>query len=181
MTNKNVAPRVLASALVLTGCVVLAQVAFAQATTPESGMVESRAHSIGLLGIIMRSGWLGVLTWLGILFWSAASWPLGIVSVIHCGMMKTRQIPLATKLLLLGPVWLLMLAWLGVTQATIYSFFNLATMASGAVQQAFLALNISHGLWSVAFALGGTLHYLFFLTVSMIIIHFKRKKLMASS
>lgn len=59
-----------------------------------------------------------------------------------------------------------MLGLIGTVQGMIFAFLTLGTEAAGAVQQAKLAVNISHGLWATAVGLGtavpATIFYFFF-------------------
>ncbi|MEI6970885.1 MAG: MotA/TolQ/ExbB proton channel family protein [bacterium] len=67
-----------------------------------------------------------------------------------------------------------MLGLIGTVQGMIFAFANLATKPPGAEQQAFLALNISHGLWATAVGLStavpATIFYFFFKNRAMNII-----------
>lgn len=183
MKKSAALPWVLVAVVVYTACLVFAPVAFAQAGGAAASAVPVRntAYSMGLFDVIRRSGLPGVLTWAGILLWSLASWPLGIVSIVQSARAQTRQIPLATKLLPCGVLWLIVLGGTGAAQGMFYGFSTLGNMQAGAAQQGMLALNISHALMSLTFALGACLHYVFFITISIIIIHFKRKKMPAGS
>jgi len=139
------------------------------------------SNGLGLGSVVMSSGFMGILIWLGMLFWAVAALPLGIVSVIHAATIKTRQLPLATKLLACGGIWVLLLGLLGAVQGAIYSLSTLATMAAGAAASAILALNISQALYSVAAALFLCQGYLFLFVISIGVAHFRHRRLAAGA
>lgn len=163
--------------------VILACMAgLASAQSLEPAGQEGQAHaSYGLVRAIFSTGPFGMLMWLGIVFWSLAAWPLGILSIVHSAMLRRLQTPLATKLLACGMASLLLLGGFGVAQGMMFALHNLATMPAGAAQFAMLALNLSTAVWAAVFSLGACLHYIFFISVSVIIIHFKHRKMLAKA
>ena len=136
--------------------------------------VVDMPRSGGFMHVVVSGGILGMLNWAGIFFWAAALLPLGTVSVVQCASCDRRQVPLATKLLGIAAAWLFVLGWTGAAQGAIRALSNLAT---GTPDVGILALNISHALFSVAGALFVCQHYLFFLLISMVVMHFRHRRL----
>ena len=132
-------------------------------------------QSAGFFTVVASGGPLGLLNWVGIFLWAILGIPLGILSIVHCTTSRVRQWPLATKLLVIGGIWLLVLGWGGVAQSTISAFSNIA---SGPANAGLLALDISQAVYSIARALAVCQCYLFFLLISIVIIHFKHRKLL---
>jgi hypothetical protein len=135
-------------------------------------------HSGGFMTVVLSGGILDILNWAGIFLWAFLGLPLGILSIVHCATLRVRQYPIATKLLIIGVVWLFVLGWVGVAQGTISAF---SMLACGAPDVGVLALNISQAVYSIAGALAVCQHYLFFLLISMAIIHFKHKRMLENS
>jgi len=150
-----------------------------QGIAQESGEVvavdASAPRSGGLMNVILSGGVVGILNWAGIFLWGILAFPLGILSAVHCATLRVRQYPLATKLLLVGGVWLFVLGWVGAAQGIIGAF---SALACGAADAAVLAMGISQALYSVAAALFVCQHYLFFILISVAIAHFKYRKLL---
>lgn len=125
-----------------------------QATAQEAGHLVAteapRRVSRGFMEVVLSGGVLGLLNWAGIFFWSMLSLPLGILSIVHCATCRKRQFPLATKVLAVGAVWVFVLGWSGVAQATIFAFSGLATLAPGTPDVGALALSISQAVFSMA-------------------------------
>ena len=155
----------LSALILLTASPAMAQEAAAQG--PES---------TSFLGVVFSSGLLGLLNWAGIFLWGLLALPLGILSVIHTTTTRRTQWPLATKLLVVGAVWVFVLGWVGGAQGTMYAFSTLAQLEAGAMQQQLMAMSLAHALWSVAGALMVCQVYLFFLLISLVILHFKRRR-----
>ena len=132
------------------------------------------AQSGGFFSVILSRGLLGVLIWVAIFLWSIALLPLGVLSIVHCSSLRSKQWPLTTKLLLFGPVFLLVLGWIGVVQSLIGMF---ASLGSGAPDAALFALNISQSLYSLAGPLFLMQFYFLFFLISFVIIHFKHKQM----
>lgn len=136
-------------------------------------------RSISLLYVVFSGGLWGLLNWAGIFLWAILAVPLGILSIVQCINPCNRQYPLATKLIIIGIVWLFILGWVGVAQGVIFAFSSLSS--SGAADPAALALCISQSLYSVATALTVCQLHLFFLLPSIVILHFKHKKMPAGA
>ena len=131
-------------------------------------------HSGGFFTVILSRGPLGVLTWAAIFFWAIALLPLGVLSIVHCSSLRSKRWPLTTKLLLFGPVFQLVLGWIGVVQSLIGMF---ASLGSGAPDAALFALNASQSFYSLAGTLFLMQFYLLFFLISFVIIHFKHKQM----
>lgn len=148
------------------------------ATTPlfaqEVGTVAA-PPSPTFFTVMLSSGLIGLLNWAGIFLWAFLTLPLGILSIINCANLRERQYPLATKLLIIGVVWLFILGWGGVAQGTLCAFSDLGRCAPDV---GVLALGISQAVYSSAGALAVCQHYLFFLLISIVIIHFKHKTML---
>jgi hypothetical protein len=162
--------------LIVTGLlVVLPILAFAQEAAEP--MAASAPQGGGVFHVIRSGGPVGLLVWAGIIFWAVLALPLGVASVIQCATTRIRQFPLTTKLLAVGGVWLFVLGWVGVAQGTIGAFSSLATSAAAANV---MAMGISQAVYSIAGALAVCQHYLFFLLISIVIAHFKHRKLLGN-
>ena len=152
------------------------------AIAQDSGTVApeemAASHSLGLIDVALSSGILGLLNWAGIFLWAVATMPLGILSIVHCATLQTRQWPLATKLLACGGVWVFVLGWTGLAQGSIWAFTTMATASS---DTAMLALSIGQAFYSLSGALAVCQFYLLFFVVSIVIAHFKHRKLLKDS
>jgi len=135
------------------------------------------SHSNGFFTIMMSGDWLSAILWLCICFLSLASWPLGIVSIIHCRRMVTQQAPLATKLLGLAVAWLFVLGVLAVAHNMGDALRDLPCRPPGAEWAAIITINVVRASQSALLALGGSVHYMLFVIVSVIIIHRRGRKL----
>ena len=135
-------------------------------------------QSGGFMTVVLSGGPLGLLNWAGIFLWAILALPLGILSIVGCATLRVRQYPLATKLLIVGAVWLFVLGWVGVAQGTTSAF---SMLGRGAPDVEVLAFGISQALFSVAGSLAVCQHYLFFIMISMVIIHFKHRKILETS
>lgn len=153
-------------------------VAVGAASAQEAG---PPTQGMTFLNVIFSSGPVGVLNWLGILGWTAAALPLGILSIVHCSTSRMRQLPLATKLLILGSIWVMVLGLIGCAQGAIYGFMGVAMAEGGAAQQALVAMNIAHALYSLLAALHVCQFNLVFLLISMVIRHQKRRDILAGA
>lgn len=130
--------------------------------------------SDGFMEIVLSCGILGLLNWAGIIFWGILALPLGILSIAHCAACRTHQLPLVTKLLAVGAVWVFVLGWFGVAQGTIFACTALTT---GPYDAGALALSISQAVYAIACALLVCQGYIFFITISLVVAHFKRRKM----
>jgi hypothetical protein len=148
--------------------------AIAQDTGQLDAVGVPRAASGGFMTVVLSGGILGLLNWAGIFLWGMLAIPLGIVSIVHCANCRLRQLPITTKLLAVGAVWLFVLGWVGVAQGTVFAFSGLAT---GAPDVSILALSISQSVYSIAGALCVCQFYLFFLLISIVVVHFKHRKM----
>jgi hypothetical protein len=128
----------------------------------------------GFFHIVMSTGPLGIINWLGIFLWATATLPLAVLSIVHCSSTRSRQFPLATKLLICGAPCVFVLGCAGAAQATIGA---LGAMAMRSPDVGLLAVNVSQALYSIAGAFVICHVYLLFLAISLIIIHFKHKAL----
>lgn len=155
---------------ILTASQTLAQ----EASAPIAAEMLPPASSGGFFSIVFSSGLLGVITWAAIFFWAIALFPIGIRSVIDSSKLQTKRWPLATKLLLFGPVFLLVLGWFGFVQGLIG--FGCA-ISLGVPDVGVLALCISQTLYSISGTLFLMHFYLLFFLISFIIIHFKQKQM----
>jgi hypothetical protein len=168
MKHRNLMLAFLPVALVAV-CQAVAQ----DAAAPVAAEVEP-IQSGGFFNVILSRGPLGVLTWAAIFFWAIAVLPLGVLSIVHSANLKSKRWPLSTKLLLFGPVFLLVLGWIGVVQGLIGMF---AGLASGAPDVGLFALAVSQSLYSLAGTLFLMQFYLFFFLISFVVIHFKHKQM----
>jgi hypothetical protein len=132
----------------------------------------------GFMDVVLSGGLLGLLNWAGIFFWAILGLPLGILSIVHCAKLRVRQYPLSTKLLILGVVWLFVLGWVGVAHGIIFVFSMLPCGLPDAGFIGFIALNISQAVFPIAGALAVCQLYLVFLLISMVIVHFKHRKML---
>jgi hypothetical protein len=153
---------------------VMAQ-AMVAAPVATGGMHEPSAP--GFLRIVMCGGPVAILNWIGILFWAVAAVPLGILSIVHCSRTRVRQLPLATKLLACGGVWLFIIGLVGTVHGSIFAFATLS-MTSGAAQSAMLALNIAEALYTLSAALFFVQLYLLLFVISIMVVHFSHRKIL---
>jgi hypothetical protein len=128
----------------------------------------SKGEDVGVWGIILNSGFIGLILWALIFFFCALCPMLGIASILSACVSKFSRTPLATKLLLCCAGMLFVLGWLGAVSGTVDAFAGLAS-ATGAEKAVILAQAISQALYSSAFSFLGCFVYLFFYTVSIII------------
>ena len=149
---------------------------FAQATI-ETGEPEAVAsQSVTFFDIIMNSGFIGVIVWFFIFTLTGTGFLLGIWAIISSATVKSKQVPLSIKLLVTGIFLLFFFGLFGAVIGTVDSFAGLAT-ATGPAKDQILALSISQVLYSLAFSLLGCIEYMFFLIMSIIILHYKHKKI----
>lgn len=155
-------------------------VAAGAASAQEAVAVEAglRSPGFGFSDVVFSGGWLEELNWLGILGWSLASLPLGILSIVHCGTSRMRPWPLATKMLMLGSIWVAVLGGAGFVNGSMYALYTMSFMEPGAARQGLLALKIAQALWSPLAALFTCQVNLLFLLISMVIRHRKRRDIM---
>jgi len=153
---------------------------WAQQAAPPPGAIVSDHAGPGFLTMEVCGGPVGLPIWFGIFLWIIALLPLGLLSIVHCARLRVDQLPLATKLLICGIVWLFVLGLFGIAHGCIFAFATLSSTTAGAAQQAMLALNIAESLYYLFAALIAIQVYLLFLAVSLIIFHSKRRKLLAN-
>ncbi len=140
-----------------------------------AGPVLGQEHTdASLIKVVHSGGMTGLLTWLGLLFWGVLLLPLGILSVVHSATCRTRQWPLAAKGLGLGAAWVFVVGWAGFAQGAITTFFSIA-MTSSAAAPHVLADGTSQALFSLAAGLFLCQLYLLFLSVSIILVHFRHR------
>jgi hypothetical protein len=158
------------STVLLAACQVFAQ----ETGELVAAEVPPATQSGSFFSVVFSGGLLGVLTWAAIFFWAIALLPLGVLSIVHCSSLRSKRWPLTTKLLLFGPVFQLVLGWIGVVQSLIGMF---ASLGSGAPDAALFALNASQSFYSLAGTLFLMQFYLLFFLISFVIIHFKHKQM----
>lgn len=141
-----------------------------------SAEAESFEGSISFFDIVAQSGMVGILIWILILSLIAVGLFLGIIGVVASANTETKQIPLAVKLQCLGFMALFILGLYGALTGTVNAFACMAMTGAGKAQ--YLAVSISQALYSWQFSLLGCLEYVFFLVISVSILHFKHKKIM---
>jgi len=179
MTRKSLSLAILLALLLPVG-VSWAQLAMEPASAP-AGMTVHDSYGPSMFQIIVACGPIGILIWLGIFSWAIALLPLGILSIVHCSNTRVHQLPLTTKLLIYGIVWLFVLGLFGVAHGGMFAFSTLACTAAGAAQQAMLAINIAEALYSIAAALSVVQMYLLFLTISIMVVHFRHRKILTQT
>lgn len=160
-------------------CVVLAVVAIGQGVP--ATIAEPCAYAPWpyprLLDIVLRSGPLGMIVWLGILLCNIAVLPLGIAAIGQSVRLRTQSIPLPVKLLCCGFVCLLALGglWFISSVAEITIRYNSGPGEDSTPNVCYVGALAN----SLRVPLAGCLISLCFLTISVVIIHFKRRKMLA--
>ena len=130
--------------------------------------------------LIRDPGVLELLPWLGIVLWGVLAVPLGILSIVHSARSRVDRWPLATKLLVVGGVWVFILGLTGLVQELIYAFLSMATAEAGAAASCMLASNIGRALYAMFAALCVCHVHLLFLLISVIVLHRKTRALTAT-
>ncbi len=136
-------------------------------------------QSMSFFDIMFRNGEINTGIWILILSLSGLGFLLGILAIVASVKTKSRQIPLAVKLLPVGLVFVFLLGLLGMTTGIINSFIFLGH--PGRVLFHALAFSISHSLYSLSFSLLASIEYILFFAISLIILHFKNKKIISSA
>jgi hypothetical protein len=156
--------------ILLTACKVFAQDAgeFVVAPVPQVTLGGT------CISLMFTTGLLGFLIWAAILFWAILLIPLGVRSLIASATLKSKQWPLSTKLLLFGPVFLLLLGFLGVAHFLIHMC---ASFTGGTPDIGMFWANAYKSLYSVAGSLFLIQFYLMFFMISFVIIHFKCRRM----
>ena len=162
------------STVLLAACQVFAQ----ESGEVIAAEVPPAIQSGTFFSVIFSSGLLGLLTWAAILFWAILLVPLGVRSIISSASLRSQQWPLSTKLLLFGPVFLMVLGWIGVAHFLIRMF---SSFACGAPDVGLFAMNASQSLYSIAGTLFLMQFYLVFFMISFVIIHYKHKQIVENS
>jgi len=128
-----------------------------------------------LYDIIINSGYIGIMIWIFIFLLIVTGLIIGPLAIIQSQKSKQKITPLSFKLLLAGIGFLYIFALLETTLGVIYS---LNTYSIFYTSPQLLALSLSQRFYCLAFGLCGCIEYMLFLTISLIILHFKHKKLM---
>ena len=122
--------------------------------------------------IVKNSGTIGIICWIAIF----TMWPvgivLGIISLIAASYRTTRRIPSSFKILIITLVIYLFIGALGTIQTSILSS-EAIKIATGAEKATRLALGISNSLYLLAFTFLNTIPFMFFIFISILILHFK--------
>ena len=158
--------------------IVLAAACSGAAQEAVAAQAGTSAQTMGFWDTLGSSTTVGLLEWMGILGWAAASLPLGILSIVHCARNRIRQLPLATKLLILGSAWVVVLGLAGFSRWAICGFAASALSEAGAAQQAMLAADLLQSFYPLLVALMVCQLNLLFLLISMVIRHRKRRDIM---
>jgi hypothetical protein len=137
---------------------------------------QPEAYSQSFFDVIRNSGSIGIIIWSIIFIFFVIGPVLGIFSIICCSKTKSKQIPLSFKLLIISAICLFLSGLYGALTGAIDTFCGFATI--GSVDQAqILSLSSSQALYSFAFGVQGSFLYLFFITISLIVLHFQQKGL----
>lgn len=127
--------------------------------------------------VVLSGGLLGVLNWGGIFLSAVLGLPLGIASVIHSTKTRTHHFPLSLKLLICGGVWAFLLGLVGTAQGSIYACCTLAQPVSSMVGQYTLFMDIAYALYSLGVSLLVCQCYLLLVAISVVVLHFRHRKL----
>jgi hypothetical protein len=157
--------------ILLAACKVLAQDTGPAVAPPVVQISLCDAY----ISLTFRTGLLGFLTSVAIQLWAILLIPLGVRSLIACATLKSKQWPLSTKLLLFGPVFLLLLVLIGVVHYLIYMFTHFC------FGDAMFWANEFQPLYFVAGSLFLMQFYLMFFLISFVIIHYKHKQIVENS
>ena len=143
----------------------IANFAYSQGVAAEEAPVD-----ITFFEIVGSSGTVGKIVW-GVLF---SMWPvafvLGIFASIASAIRKTSELPLSFKYLIAFPVLYFFAGAVGVIFGMINAASTVGTL-SGAKGAVAFAMSLSHILYSVAFMLMGMIPFLFFIVISLVLMH----------
>lgn len=122
--------------------------------------------------VIGSGGAVGLLFRLAIF----AMWPLGIcigcISILKSFDRSTSTFPLSFKILVVSFAVYIFIGSLSILWYAMGAH-DAVSVANGAAKAQALALFLSNGLYSAMFALVGTVYYLFFIVVSLVVMHGK--------
>jgi hypothetical protein len=131
-------------------------------------------YQISFFQIIANSGMPGIISWIAIFILISGGFILGISAIISSAITKKAQIPLPVKLLGIGIGTLLLLGLFCTTTGALGMFAALANANSDARAE-IMGLTLSQILYALSFSILGCFEYIFFLTISVIILHFRQK------
>jgi hypothetical protein len=134
----------------------------------------TQKSTYSFMDVVTSQGWLGFLIWAMIFLFGLAAIPLGIASIAQATTLRSRQYPFITKLLIKAIILIFILGLIGVAQGVINIF---ATLSKDTPDVTSLALSMSHALWSMFASITACISYIFFLLISILIIHFKFKNI----
>ncbi len=128
------------------------------------------------MDVIMASGLLSIIIWISLLLSLLISPILGIISIIYSAMKKDNQFPLILKILLIHLITIIFAGGIGIISHGIYANKLTTINSEGMEKSQQLALNISNSLYLGAFICIISFALLFFIVISIIILHFKASK-----
>ena len=135
---------------------------------------DAEGTSISFFQIVQSSGTLGQIIWMIIFTMLPVGIILGIISTVSASIRKTDKMPLSFKWLVIAPFFYFFVG----ASAVILGIFN-ATSAletvSGAKKATALAISISNTLYAGVLTVMGILPFLFFIVLSLVIIHLKKR------
>lgn len=137
----------------------------------------AQTPSGGFLDIVLSGGVYGLLNWAGIFLLGILALPLGVLSIIHSSTSRSPQWPLTTKLLPCVALWLFILGWVGVAQGIIHALSVVCCSSISSALMALVAINSASALYSFVAALFFFQFYLLSFVVSLMILHFKHRRM----
>ncbi len=156
-------------------CLIMSLSLFAQEAVEASEPEAATCPTVTFFDIVISSGIIGIGIWILIFSLTGVGFLLGISAIISSATAKSKQIPLSVKLMPVGLVFIFLLGLLGAITGAIDSF---ASLAPGAAKAQILALALSQSLYSLSFSLFGSIEYIIFFGIALIVLHFRHKKIM---
>ena len=138
---------------------------------------------ITFFDVVRNSGTVGIVIWIVIFTMYPVGLFLGMISVVASSTRKKNITPLSFKMLIIAVVSYLFIGALGAINGSLESIGAVAADEVSA-KASIIALSISNSMYILSFTLLGMVPFLFFIAVSVIILHFRQfpltvKELMA--
>lgn len=130
---------------------------------------------ITFFDVIACSGGFSIIAWIAIFTMWPVAFVLGLISLVASSSREKNITPLPFKILIIFTVIYLFIGALGAINESLASIESIGYVGSDKAR--LLALSISNSLYILAFTLLGMIPFLFFISVSVIVLHFRQLQL----